>query len=215
MSIAQRNDSLINVRLAAIREAAEEAAKPARSTTEEQRQAKVDSILADTAAVWARMSIFGDQSITTSQMSVSGIVNDSYSLSGIGAVFDLGTYLPMVFSGGPILIFTGILMILFYICCPLLAVINLYAMYGLKKNDPDRYVLTLKKWFRLNWIPVLIWLVMFVVSFIGAAYGFDSSGMLKQVGSSYSVVTFIGLSSFGIYLALMAFLISALKGKEI
>ncbi len=213
--IAGVNDSIIDARLTRIRNAADEAAKPSRRTTEEQRQAKVDSILADTVNVMGRLSVFGDQSVTTSEIMTTGIVNDSYSMTGIGGLLSLGTYLPMIFSSGVVLIITGILMILFYICCPILAVLNLYVLYGAKKNDSDQYALMLKKWLRLNWIPVFLWLGMFILSFFGAPYGFDTSGMLKQVGSSYSVATFIGLSSAGIYLVLMAFLISALKGKEI
>jgi hypothetical protein len=39
--------------------------------------------------------------------------------------------------------------------------------------------------------------------------------MVKQVGNAYSAAAFIGLSSFGIYTSLSAFLVIALKGKEI
>jgi len=215
MNIAQKNDSIIDARMDKILMAAEEAGKPSRRTTEEQRQAKVDSILADTVNVAARLSVFGDQSITTSEMRASGIVNDTYSLTGIGGLFSLGEYLPMIFSSGPVLVITGILMVVFYICCPLLAVLNLYVLFGVKGSNQEKYVLMLKRWLRWNWVPVFIWLAMFILSFFGATYGFDTSGMLKQVGSSYNVATFIGLSSVGIYLVLMAFLITALKGKEI
>lgn len=215
MSLAQKNDSLVNARRAKIQEAADNAAKPSRRTTEAQRQAAVDSILADTGSVLANVSLFGENMPGVGELTGRGIVNDNYSMTGIGAVLKLGDYMPLVFSSGPILVITGILMLIFYICIPVLAVLNLYALYGLRGNNPDEYVLKLKKWLRYNWIPVIIWIAMFIMSFFGAAYGFNSTGMLKQVGSSYGIVTFVGLSSFGIYLVLMTFLISALKGKEI
>ncbi len=215
MSVAERNDSLVTARREKIQEEADKAAKPSRRTTEEQRQAKVDSIMADTANVFANVSLFGPAEPGASLTASRGIVNDNYSMTGLGAIGKLGDYLPLVFSSGPVLVITGILMLLFYICIPVLAVVNLYALYGLKKSDPNEYVLNLKKWLRFNWIPVFCWLAMFILSFFGAPYGFDSTGMLKQVGSSYSVATFIGLSSVGIYLVLMSLLISALKGKEI
>ncbi len=215
MSVAQKNDSLVAARRDNIQAAADKAAKPSRRTTEEQRQAAVDSILADTNTILANVSLFGPKEPGASELASRGIVNDNYSMTGIGAIAKLGDYLPMVFSSGPVLIITGIFMLLFYICLPVLAVVNLYALYGLKGKDPNEYVLKLKKWLRYNWIPVFLWIAMFILSFVGAPYGFDSTGMLKQVGSSYGIVTFIGLLSIGIYLVLISFLITALKGKEI
>jgi hypothetical protein len=215
MAIAQKNDSIVTARRDTIQAAADKAAKPSRRTTEAQRQAAVDSILADTSTIFANVSLFGENEPGASEMATRGIVNDNYSMTGIGAILKLGRYLPMVFSSGLVLVITGILLLIFYISAPILAVVNLYALYGLRRNDENRYVLELKKWLRYNWIPVLIWLAMFLLSFFGAVYGFDSAGMLKQVGSSYGIATFIGLSSVGIYLVLISFLISALKGKEI
>lgn len=214
-SMAQKNDSLVAARRDTIQAAADRAAKPSRRTTQEQRQAMVDSIMADTNTIFANVSLFGPKQPGADETTSQGIVNDNYSMTGIGAILKLGDYLPMVFSSGVVLVITGILMLIFYLCVPVLAVVNLYALYGLKKNDPNEYVLKLKKWLRYNWIPVLLWIAMFILSFVGAAYGFDSTGMLKQVGSSYGIATFIGLSSFGIYLVMMSLLITALKGKEI
>ncbi len=215
MAVAQKNDSLVTARRDKIQEAADKAAKPSRRTTEEQRQAKVDSIMADTNTVFANVSLFGPKQPGETEMASRGIVNDNYSMTGIGAIAKLGDYLPLVFSSGIVLVITGILLLIFYISIPVLAVVNLYALYGIKKTDPNEYVLKLKKWLRYNWIPVLAWLAMFILSFVGAAYGFNSAGMLQQVGSSYGIATFIGLSSFGFYLVLMSLLITALKGKEI
>jgi hypothetical protein len=215
MAVAQQNDSLVTARRDKIQEAADKAAKPSRRTTEEQRQAKVDSIMADTNTILANVSLFGPKQPGEAEMASRGIVNDNYSMTGIGAISKLGDYLPLIFSSGTVLVITGILLLIFYISIPVLAVVNMYALYGLKRTDPNEYVLKLKKWLRYNWIPVFVWLAMFILSFVGAAYGFDSAGMLQQVGSSYGVATFIGLSSFGFYLVLMSLLITALKGKEI
>jgi len=215
MDVTMKNDSLVEARRATIQEAADNAAKPSRRTTEAQRQAAVDSIMADTSTVLANVSLFGKVEPGAAEMATRGIVNDNYSMTGIGAILKLGDYLPMMFSSGMVLVITGILLLIFYICIPVLAALNLYALYGIKKNDPNQYVLQLKKWLRYNWIPVFLWLAMFILAFFGAGYGFDSTGMLKQVGSSYSVATFIGLSSVGFYLVLMSLLITALKGKEI
>ncbi len=148
-------------------------------------------------------------------MTVTEVTHDNRSLSGIRAILALGTYGSMVFSSGFILVISGILMIVFFLGCIIMAVLNLYVLYFVKKPSPDEYALYLKKMLRYNWIPVFIWLAVFVLSFIGAGYGFNHEGMVKQVGNSYGAAAFLGLASFGMYITLGAFLILALKGKEI
>jgi len=149
------------------------------------------------------------------ELAQKGIINDSYSMTGLGALISIGNYGSMIFSSGMVLVITGILLILYFLSCLVMAILNLYLLYGVRKKGEDQYVIYLKRMLRYNWIPVIIWVVMLVLSFAGASYGFDSSGMLKQIGDSYGIATFIGLSSFGIYITLGAFLITALKGKEI
>lgn len=142
---------------------------------------------------------------------VTTVTHDERSISGLGA---LG-YLGQAFSGGFILMLSGLLMLVFFLSCPILAVFNLYVLHKVKIPDPNEYVLYLKRMLRYNWIPVLAWLALLLLAFIGSSYGFDTKGMVKQVGASYGIGTFIGLSSFGVYLSLAAFLLMALKGKEI
>lgn len=142
---------------------------------------------------------------------VTTVTHDNRSVSGLGA---LG-YLGQAFSGGFGLMLSGLLMLLYFLSCPILAVFNLYILHKVKKPTPDAYALYLKRMLRYNWIPVLLWLAMFLLAFLGSSYGFDTKGMVKQVGQSYGIAAFVGLSSFGIYLSLAAFLLMALKGKEI
>ena len=146
---------------------------------------------------------------------VTEVTREPYSLTGFGAITSLGDYGSMVFSSGIVLVLTGVLMIIYFLSCLGLGAYNLYLLYGVKKPTADERALFLKDKLRLNWIPVYIWLAMLVLSMIGANYGFDSEGMVKQVGDSYSIMSFVGLTSAGIYVALAAFLVAALKGKEI
>jgi hypothetical protein len=199
--LAQTNDSIATAVNDSIRQVTEE------------RIAAGDSLVSQDSITYAGPILITDKPLR--DLAVRGVVNDYYSITGIGAILALGTYGSMIFSGGFILTITAILLIIYFISCLALAGLNLYLLYGAKKKTADENILYLKKMLRLNWIPVLLWLFMLLISFIGASYGFDSTGMLKQVGSSYGIATFIGLSSFGIYITLCAFLIAALKGKEI
>ncbi|MCP4567928.1 MAG: anti-sigma factor [FCB group bacterium] len=146
---------------------------------------------------------------------VTEVTHEPYSITGFGALLSLGEYGSMVFSSGIILVLTGVLMIVYFLSCLGLGAYNLYLLFGIKKPTADERALFLKNKLRFNWIPVYIWLAMLVLSMIGANYGFDSEGMVNQVGDSYSVASFLGLTSAGIYVALAAFLVAAMKGKEI
>jgi hypothetical protein len=172
--------------------------------------------MSDSGAVADSGVVSEDTQRDTAHMAtVTEISYDKHSLSGFASVLAIGSYGSLVFSGGFALMVSGLLMIVYILCCIGLGAFNLYILNGSKTKDHDKQALYLKKMLRLNWIPVLIWLGMFVLSFFGTTYGFSTEGMIKQVGSSYGVATFIGMSSFGIYLSLGAFLIAALKGKEI
>ena len=150
---------------------------------------------------------------------VTDIHRDHESISGFGAIFAIGSYGSMVFSSGFVLVISGILMIVFLLSCIVLAALNLYVLYGARMPNPEAQILYTKKMLKYNWIPILIFFGILFLSFIGADYGFDSSGMIKQVGKSYSLMTFIDLTfgqmSFGFLLAFMSFWVLALKGKEI
>ena len=146
---------------------------------------------------------------------VINIEHEPRSKTGIGALFSLGQYGSLIFSSGFVLILSFILMLIFFFSCIIFAAFNLYVIYGSKAKSPDEYALMLKNKLKLNWIPILLWLAMLVLSIFGASYGFDSSTMIAQVGNSYGIMTFINLGSVGMYLALAGFLITALKAKEI
>lgn len=158
-------------------------------------------------------------SVPENMRAVIEIDREFKSISGIGALASIGSYGSMVFSSGFVLAVSGILMIIFILSCIVLAALNLYLLYGVKKTNPDEQVLYWKKMLKLNWIPILIFFVLFFLSFVGADYGFNSEGMIKQVGDSYTVMTFIdmtfGQMSFGFIMAFMSFWVLALKGKEI
>ena len=151
----------------------------------------------------------------TGMTTITEVTYDRRSLTGLGTALGLGSYLGMIFQSGAVLMVSGILMLLFFLCCLGFIVFNLYILYGSGKLKEDEYALRLKKMLRYNWIPVLIWLTMLALSFIGSTYGFETTGAVDQIGEAYSIATFIGLLSVGVYLSLGVFIVMALKAKEI
>ncbi len=148
--------------------------------------------------------------------SISGTIKrkeyrkEHYSSSAVGS-FDM---IGMVFSSGLILKLTGVLFIIYVLLCLGMAGMTLYALYGIK-GDEDTLALKLKDMMRFGWIPLGIWFGCMVLSVMGANYSFDTTDMLKQLGDSYGIGTYLGLLGYGFYISLGCFIMNAVKGVEI
>ena len=137
-----------------------------------------------------------------------------YHWSAIGVLGALGTASGAVLSSGIILVIVGALLLIYMALCVIIPALSLKALLT-ARGDPDEVALNLKHALRLCWAPVMVWGLMLLLSLIGASYGFDTTGALKQLGDSYSVLSFLGLLSSGFYIPLAGFLIAAFKSAEI
>jgi hypothetical protein len=135
-------------------------------------------------------------------------------LSGFGTFISIGSIAGKVFSSGLILILSGLLMLSYGLLCLVLPVINLYSLFGLK-GKPDELAIQLKKNLRLNWLPLLILVALVVLSLLGSSYGFDAQNTFTSLGTSYGIVTIFNTLSWGVFIAVAASLLVALKGIEI
>jgi len=148
--------------------------------------------------------------------SISGVIKrkeyrkEYYSTSAIGALGMLG----MVFSSGIVLKITALLFIIYLLFCLVMAGMILYTLYGFKGSN-DELALKLKGLMKYGWIPLGIWFVSFILSFFGASYSFDTTGMIRQLGTSYGIGTYLGLLGYGFYISLGCFVMSAAKAVEI
>lgn len=137
------------------------------------------------------------------------------TLSGLGMFVALGSVGSYIFSSGFILILTGLLFLIYALLSILLPVYNLYGIYA-SKGNPDQKALALKKVLKFNWIPLGIVLFTIFLSFFGADYGFsDPESIFTSIGDSYSIGTYMTNLSYGAFISLAAFILSALKGVEI
>ncbi len=142
-------------------------------------------------------------------------VNKEYaSLSGLGTFAALGSAGSAVFSSGFILIISGVLMLVYALLCIGLPVLNLYSLFGLKGSADDN-ALMMKKYLRFNWLPVLLFTAVVILSFIGADYGFDVSESFTSIGQSYGVGALLGTLSWGVFVSMAASILVAVKGIEI
>jgi len=155
----------------------------------------------------------GFTSITGVQKSTK-IEREHLAVSGIGVIGGFGNYIGKVFSSGFVLILTGILFLVYMLMCLITPIYTIYLLYAGKIDDDER-ALKVKKAMRINWIPLIIWVAGMILAIIGANYGFGTDEMVRQIGSNYTIGTYLGLLSFGFYISLAMFVMNAVKGAEI
>lgn len=142
-------------------------------------------------------------------------IHKEYSrVSGIGSVAGLGSMGSYVFSSGAVVIITAIIFILYALMCIGAPAYTLYGLYGMK-GDSDQKALRLKKMLRLNWLPLILFVLALILSFFGAEYGFDSESVFTSLGRAYGPGVFLGTLSWGIIISMSAFILVAVKGVEI
>ncbi|MEE8577865.1 MAG: hypothetical protein V3T31_11470, partial [candidate division Zixibacteria bacterium] len=142
-------------------------------------------------------------------------INMEYSrLTGIGSFISLGSVGSYVFSSGGVLIITAIIFLLYALVCVGAPIYTLYGLYGTKGN-PDSRALKLKKMLRVNWIPLILFILALTFSFFGSEYGFDAKTLFTSLGSNYGSGVFLGSLSWGIIISLGASILVAVKGVEI
>jgi len=137
-----------------------------------------------------------------------------FKLSGAQILARIGELSSAVFSSGIALKLTGVLFLVFIL---LIFAVPLYIIYSVLtiKGDPDTVALKLKKALKYGWYPVMLWVVILLLSFVGADYGFDTAGALNQIGESYGAGTFLGLLGSGFYISLAGCILAGSKSAEI
>lgn len=155
-----------------------------------------------------------NEEIITGQVARARVQKAYSQISGLGAFVAIGDIGGKVFSSGLGVILSGLLMLAYGLLCLALPVLNLYTIYG-TKGKPDEQALQLKKIMRLNWLPLLLLVAVLMLSFLGGGYGFDAPATFASLGESYSVATVFNTLSWGIFVAMAASLLLAVKGIEI
>ncbi|MCM2272304.1 MAG: hypothetical protein NDJ18_07115 [candidate division Zixibacteria bacterium] len=138
------------------------------------------------------------------------VERETERVSGIGSF----AYLGSVFSGGFGLMLTGLLGLLFTLAAIALPIYMLMTLFKTRSLD-DQFALNLKKMLRLNWIPVILFVAALLVSFLGGEYGSSAASAYANLGPSYGIGPFISTVSYGMTIAIGAFVLLALKGIEI
>ena len=195
--------------------AEETAADLAEATAEETPVlAEAEPEAEDVAGIITHQGERANEQIITAHVARARAEKEYTVLSGFGAFTALGKVGSPIFSSGIALVLTGIIMLIYGLLCVALPVLNLYSIYGLK-GKPDDVALKLKKYLRYNWLPLILFTVVLMLSFIGADYGFDTTESFTSLGGVYGVGVLLESLSWGVFVALAASLLVAVKGIEI
>lgn len=176
--------------------------------------ASVDSAAGDGGPEKTIASESAAEEVISGYVAKKKIHKEYERLSGVGSFVTLGSVGSYVFSSGGVLIISAIIFLIYALLCIGLPAYTLYGIYGLR-GDPDQRALKLKKMLRYNWIPLIMFVLVLILSFFGADYGFNAKEMFTSLGNSYGPAAFLGTLSWGILLSLCAFILTAVKGVEI
>ncbi|HOP07203.1 MAG TPA: hypothetical protein PLF13_07930 [candidate division Zixibacteria bacterium] len=142
------------------------------------------------------------------------ITKEYERLSGIGSFAALGSVGPLVFGSGFAAAVIAIALMIVTILSIFLPVYTLYGLYGFKGTADER-ALKLKKILRLNWLPLLLFLLTVILSFFGGDYGFDPTQYFDSLGKAFGPVSYFDTLSWGVFVSVAMSLLVALKGVEI
>jgi hypothetical protein len=155
-----------------------------------------------------------NEQIITGHQARRRAVKEYSHLSGLGSFGVLATVMGDAFSSGFALWFSVLLMLAFTLLAFALPILNLYGLFGLK-GAPDQQALALKRYLRLNWLPLILFFAVALVSFIGADYGFAASEVFTSFGGSYGPGVLFSTLSWGVFVTIAASILIAAKGIEI
>lgn len=136
------------------------------------------------------------------------------TMLGIGAIASIGTVGGAMFSSGFALILTALVMLAYTLGCIGIPIYILMFLFKSKKLS-DEFALEMKRLLRLCWLPVLLFVFAFILSFFGGDYASGVTTSFSSLGKSYGPGAFLGTLSWGIMASMGAFLVLAFKGIEI
>jgi hypothetical protein len=131
-----------------------------------------------------------------------------FSVKGLGSLFFFGIgKLPA--TGVLFGLFTG-LMILIVLSSAAAGIISLLAIYR-KEASQESYLENLKKKLKLNYLPLILWVVAIILSVIGM----NTASPDSPLGSSFNIINLFTASSIGLWLNLPSLIINCVKISDL
>ncbi|MGB8658419.1 MAG: hypothetical protein WCE90_11665 [Candidatus Zixiibacteriota bacterium] len=144
----------------------------------------------------------------TSLFMVVSLILPWFSVKGAGPVFffNLGK---LGLTGGLFGIFF-VLVALTVLASAAAGVMSLLSLYK-KSADADSYLANLKKRLQLNYVPLILWVLLIIVSIVGM----PTKSLDSPLGGSFNVLDLFTASSVGIWLSLPSLIINCVKISDL
>ena len=133
---------------------------------------------------------------------------------GVGFFLKMGTLFGYAPLSGPLFSVFVILVALTILFSFIAGLISLLAIHK-KHSDVESHLTNLKKRLQLNWIPLVLWVALIVISTIGMSTPFADALKIEGFGDSFTVINFFALSSFGVWLSLPSLIINCVKISDL
>jgi hypothetical protein len=194
---------------------------------EEVRQKSSESALADRDHSLVRAEVFSKVdrvvlTITSFLLTVSlflpwfSIRGEAFGsqVLGLGYFLKLGTLFGYAPLSGPLFSVFVILVGLTILSSFGAGLISLVTIHK-KRGDAERYLTGLKKRLKLNWIPLVLWVPVLLISVVGVPTPFAGAFGVNGLGENFNVIGFFTLSSFGVWLSLPCAIINCVKISDL
>jgi hypothetical protein len=136
------------------------------------------------------------------------------SVLGVGFFLKLGMLFGYAPLSGPLFSVLVILVGLTIFFSFVAGLLSLLAMYR-KYDQIESYLSNLKRNLRLNFIPLILWVVLIVILVMGMSTPFAGIFGVDGLGDGFTVVNFFLLSSYGIWLSLPSVIINCVKVSDL
>jgi hypothetical protein len=136
------------------------------------------------------------------------------SVLGLGFFLKLGMLFGYAPLSGPLFSLLVILVGLTIIFTFVAGLISLLAMYR-KYDNVETYLSNLKKKLKLNYIPLILWVVLIVILVVGMSTPFAGIFGVDGLGDGFTIINFFLLSSYGIWLSLPSVVINCVKINDL
>ncbi|KPL01091.1 MAG: hypothetical protein AMJ91_01705 [candidate division Zixibacteria bacterium SM23_73_3] len=133
---------------------------------------------------------------------------------GLGFFLKLGALFGYAPLSGPLFSVFVVLVSLTILFSFVAGLMSLLAIYK-KHSDVESYLTNLKKKLQLNWIPLVLWVAVIIISTIGMPTPFADALNVGGFGDSFNVANFFALASFGVWLSLPCVIINCVKISDL
>ncbi len=137
-----------------------------------------------------------------------------FKYSGLGYILNFGFLSNYSALSGGLAGFFVTLLFITLITAFLAGMGTLLFLY--KKTNPlEKYYRSLKRMLIFNYLPIVLWIIVVIMSIIGFPSPFGSAFGTKEIGENFSFINFMTATSFGMWVTLACLIVNVWKVNDL